>query len=317
MARPLRVEFAGAWYHVMNRGVDHRRIFFSERDRSCFLHLLGDTLEIFRLETHAFCLMSNHYHLLVRTPDAGLGRAMRHLNGVYTQRVNRLAERDGPLFRGRYRAILVDNQTYQLRVSRYIHLNPVGARLVDSPQDYVHSSYRYYRDPCMTPEWLHTREILAEFGGRQGYARYVEDGIDEETRKFYGRARIAPVFGGIRFRSMAKQHATEQGRHLDPEIPSARSLDQRPSLSQISRAVARVFGIAPTDIQNATTARSVALHLGRHEAGRSLAELATWLGYRSYNSAATALARLRTRLTRPGFRQRLNHVRDQLYKVET
>jgi len=147
MARPLRVEFQGAWYHVMNRGAGRRRTFFARRDFLRFLDLLGDASAVFNLEVHAYCLMGNHYHLLVRTPDGGLGRAMRHLNGVYTQYINRRRERDGSLFRGRYRAILVDSGSYLLQVSRYIHLNPVDAGIVERPESYPYTSYGFYVEP--------------------------------------------------------------------------------------------------------------------------------------------------------------------------
>jgi putative transposase len=124
MARPLRIEFEGAWYHVMNRGAGRRLIYRSSRHRDTFLRLLAEVTELFAVEIHAYCMMGNHYHLLTRTPRANLGRAMRHLNGVYTQRFNLTCGTDGPLFRGRYRSVLVAADTHLLQVSRYIHRNP-------------------------------------------------------------------------------------------------------------------------------------------------------------------------------------------------
>ena len=130
MTRPLRIEYEGAWYHVMNRGANRQTVFATERDRLAFLALLGEVSEMFAVEVHVFCLMGNHYHLLLHTPRGNLGGAMRHLNGVYTQRHNRAAGRDGPLFRGRYKAILLDADAWLLQVSRYVHRNPLEARLV-------------------------------------------------------------------------------------------------------------------------------------------------------------------------------------------
>ena len=127
MARPLRIEYPGAWYHAMNRGASGRAIFQSDRDRHAFLALFGDIAATFGVEVHAYCLMGNHYHLLLRTPRGNLSRALRHLNGVYTQRYNRTHGTDGPLFRGRFKAVLVDADTYLAALSRYIHLNPVTA----------------------------------------------------------------------------------------------------------------------------------------------------------------------------------------------
>ena len=131
MARPLRIEYSGAWYHVMNRGAGHREIYSDDVSRRRFLMLLDDINERYDVEIHAWCLMSNHYHLLVCTPKPNLGRAMRHVDGVYAQWWNRHRGTDGPLFRGRYKAILVDSNSYLLQLSRYIHRNPLEANLVD------------------------------------------------------------------------------------------------------------------------------------------------------------------------------------------
>ena len=128
MSRPLRLEFPGAWYHVMNRGLARQTVFHDSDCYGAFLDGLADANDRFNLKIHAYCLMGNHYHLLVHTPLGNLSRAMRHINGVYTQRYNRMLGRDGPLFRGRYKAILVDADRYLLSVSRYIHRNSIEMR---------------------------------------------------------------------------------------------------------------------------------------------------------------------------------------------
>ncbi len=130
MARPLRIEFPGAWYHVMNRGAGRHWIYKYDKHYHYFLSLLADVTERYRVEVHAYCLMSNHYHLMLHNPDGNLQRIMRHINGVYTQYFNRTERTDGALFRGRYKAILVDAETYWLALSRYIHRNPLEAGLV-------------------------------------------------------------------------------------------------------------------------------------------------------------------------------------------
>ena len=124
MSRPLRIEYPGAWYHVMNRGRRHCDVFEEEEDFHLFLDILKNTSKMWNLKVSAYCLMSNHYHLLVQTPDGNLSRCMRHLNGVYTQRFNRRHDYDGQLFRGRYKAILVEEDHYLLELLRYIHCNP-------------------------------------------------------------------------------------------------------------------------------------------------------------------------------------------------
>jgi len=328
MARPLRVEFDGAWYHAMNRGAGQQPIFLSLADRTKFLDILADVSDIFRIEIHAYCLMGNHYHLLLRTPDGGLGRAMRHLSGVYTQYLNRRTGQDGPLFRGRYRAILIDSDAYQLQVSRYIHLNPVDAGVTDRPEAYVHSSYRAYIQWQAAPNWLVTTALLQRFGPRNrrhGYRLFVEQGIDAEIRAFYDAKRMKPVFGGDSFKAKIRASVEGGQRHTDREIPDARRLQSRPSLTEVAAAIAVVFRIDVSTLRstthrrgaNNTGARGAALYLGRYEAGAPLSAIAIWLGYRSYNSAATALTRYRRRLEQPELLAKLHQVRSLLYKVET
>src|SRR3989338_3365696 len=170
MARPLRIEFDGAWYHVMHRGLGRKNIFLSDKDHSTFLEILGETSETFKIEIHAYSLMDNHYHLLIHTPQAGLSRAMRHINGVYTQKFNWHHRTDGPLFRGRYRALLVDDDEYLLQLVRYIHLNPVKAGLCENPLDHKWTSHRSYHREKSRPSWLVKEEVLNRFGSHENQA---------------------------------------------------------------------------------------------------------------------------------------------------
>ena len=128
MPRPVRIEYEGACYHVMNRGRGRQPIFHTPVYYHAFLETLNDAHERFGVVIHGYCLMGNHYHLLLQTPHGNLGRVMRHINGVYTQRHNRLKPTDGPLFRGRYKAILVEADNYLLQLSRYIHRNPIEGK---------------------------------------------------------------------------------------------------------------------------------------------------------------------------------------------
>jgi putative transposase len=181
MARPLRIEFAGALYHVTARGNERRDIFFSDDDRSRFLDTLSEVCARFNWRCHALCQMTNHYHLLVETPQANLSRGMRQLNGVYTQSVNRRHRRVGHLFQGRFTGILVQRETYLLELARYIVLNPVRARVVAAAGDWAWSSYRAtvglaHRPPFLTTDWL-----LSVFGderdaARKAFERFVADG---------------------------------------------------------------------------------------------------------------------------------------------
>lgn len=160
MSRPLRVEYEDAYYHVMNRGGGRQVVFHDDDYYHLFLDTLVEAHSRFGLQVLSYCLMGNHYHLLVKTPRGNLGRGMQHINGVYTQRYNRLRRTDGPLFRGRYKAIIVENDSYQLQVSRYIHRNPVEAHLVDRLEDYPWSSYPAFINKGACPPWLYRDEIL-------------------------------------------------------------------------------------------------------------------------------------------------------------
>ena len=181
MARPLRLEFACALYHVTSRGDRREDIYDSDADRELFLSILGDVCERFNWECHAYCLMSNHYHLLIETPDANLSKGMRQLNGVYTQSYNRSNDKVGHLFQGRYKAILVEKESYLLELARYIVLNPVRAEMVRSARDWPWSSYRATCGQVVKPDWLNTDWLLASFGktkGRaiKGYKAFVSQG---------------------------------------------------------------------------------------------------------------------------------------------
>ena len=163
MSRPLRIEFAGALYHVTSRGDGQKDIYLNDQDRRDFLSVLGSVCKRFNWTVHAYCLMSNHYHLLIETPDGNLSQGMRQLNGVYTQHFNRTHDRVGHVFQGRYKAIIVQKDSYLLELSRYIVLNPVRARMVRSVKDWPWSSYRASCGMTSSPEWLSTDWLLSTF----------------------------------------------------------------------------------------------------------------------------------------------------------
>jgi putative transposase len=182
MSRPLRLEFAGALYHITSRGNGKNRIYFQDDDFELFLQILADVCERYNWVVHAYCLMSNHYHLLVETPDANLSQGMRQLNGVFTQSTNRKHHRVGHLFQGRYKAILVDKDAYLLELCRYIVLNPVRANMVSSPEEWPWSSWHCMLGNVESPLWLSTDTLLVQFAKNrqdaiQSYIDFVKSGI--------------------------------------------------------------------------------------------------------------------------------------------
>jgi REP element-mobilizing transposase RayT len=186
MARPLRIEFAGALYHITSRGDGREAIYLGDQDRELWLELLGQVCERFNWVVHAYCQMGNHYHLLVETPDSNLAKGMRQFNGVYTQRFNQAHNRVGHVFQGRYKAILVEKEAYLLELSRYVVLNPVRARMVRSARDWAWSNYRATAGMTAAPEWLETGWVLAAFGRRWqeaqiAYRQFVAAGKNQPS----------------------------------------------------------------------------------------------------------------------------------------
>lgn len=177
MARPLRIEFPGALYHVTSRGNARAPIFLADPDRLRFLHMLGETVEQYRWLCHAYCLMANHYHLVVQTLEPNLSRGMHQLNGTYTQRFNRRHDRVGHLFQGRFKAILVERESHLLELARYVVLNPVRAGIEKDPERYRWSSLRATLGLVQGPGWLAADPLVTHFGSRQRYREFVHEGI--------------------------------------------------------------------------------------------------------------------------------------------
>ena len=167
MSRPLRIEYPGAWYHVMNRGRRGEKIFYTKEDCEIFLVLLQEAANLWDVRISAYCLMNNHYHIQVQTPQGNLSRFMRHLNGVYTQRYNRLHGYDGQLFRGRFKSIIVEEDNYLLELMRYIHRNPLRAGMVENLDDYPWSSHHGYLSSYKEWNRLHKNFIMSMLSGKR------------------------------------------------------------------------------------------------------------------------------------------------------
>lgn len=186
MTRPLRLEFPGALYHVTSRGDRKAAIFYDDTDSLMWLQTLGEVCARFDFAIHAFCQMNNHYHLLVETMEGKLASGMRQLNGVYSQYFNRRHALAGHVFQGRYKAILVDKESYLLELARYIVLNPVRAGLVREPGEWRWSSYLLTSLTASPPDWLEIGWLLAKFGqqahaAQEAYREFVLAGIGAKT----------------------------------------------------------------------------------------------------------------------------------------
>jgi len=299
MARPLRIQFAGALYHVISRGNRRGPIVRDKVDRQKRLDWLRRTVQTYGWRLHAFVQLGNHEHLFVETPEANLAAGMQYLNGSYTSYFNRRHRCCGHLFQGRYRGHLIEEEGHYLEVSRYIHLNPVRARLVDRPERWPWSSYPGYHVPRRALPWVTYSRVLADFGrnapaARRAYAAFVRAGIVEQPV-----SPFVDAIGGLLVGSMAfldRIQGLIEGRPTDKAVPQLANLRARPSLGAICGAVASHFGRAAESWAEGTrsddASRAVAAYLARRHFGYSARDVAAALGYRSHGSVRNALARV-------------------------
>lgn len=276
MSRPLRLEFAGALYHLTSRGDHREKIYLDDDDRRTFLDLLGkETLQQHWL-CYAYCLMDNHYHVLIETPEPNLVRGMRRLNGVYTQSFNRRHGRVGHVFQGRYKAILVDKENYLLELCRYIVLNPVRAKIVTAAAKWPWSSYRATAGESACPKWLAADQVVGLFSGRRSsYRRFVAEGIGQGSiwehlngqiylgeEEFLGRMQNIVDLRGVR------------------EIAKAQRKPLTPSVEEIVGRVGSAYAISASQVldRNHGEAYGLAAYLMRRVANLPLAEVARRMG---------------------------------------
>lgn len=236
MARPLRIEYDGALYHVTSRGNERRPIFKDDADRERFLDTLAQVTEHYRWICHAYCLMNNHYHLVVETPDGNLSKGMRHLNGVYTQSFNKSHDRVGHLFQGRFKGILVQKDSHFLEVCRYVVLNPVRARTVKWPQQWKWSSYRATVGMVEPHRCLRVEDVLSQLGTRKAqaqerYREFVYDGIEKPS--IWGELKGQSLLGEERFVEGLIGYV--KGKEEIQEIPRGQRYLGRPSLEKLFR----------------------------------------------------------------------------------
>lgn len=267
MARPLRLEFDGALYHVTARGDRGEDIYDDNEDREAFLTLLASVAERFNWLIHAYCLMGNHYHLLIETPNGNLAQGMRQLNGVYTQHSNRRHQRAGHLFQGRYKAILVQKDSYLLEVARYIVLNPVRAGMVRSAGDWPWSSYRATAGRGGTPVWLTVEWLLSAFGARireaqLAYRRFVSAGRGHPAP--WEAVAHQAFLGDEAFIDAMRQRIEQSNRPL-AEIPRAQRAGRtRPIADYEAHADTRDGAIGRAYASGAYSMQEIGAHFGLH-----------------------------------------------------
>jgi len=238
MARPLRVEYPGAYYHVINRGNAGEKILKNKRDKEKFLEYLALAVERFSIVVHTYCLMDNHYHILLQTQEANLSKSIQWLNVSYATYFNKKRQRNGHLFQGRFKAILVDADNYLVQLSRYIHLNPVQAKIIAAPDEFLWSSYPAYTGKIKNPAWLTLGEILTQFGKRKNtaikhYRSFVEEldiaTLEDPSKKTFGGLILGDgsFIDWVQSTFLSYQDNSEipQLKKTQPKVPIAKIVD--------------------------------------------------------------------------------------------
>jgi len=325
MARPIRIDLPGGWYHVVNRGIERREIFGDETSFEHFLELLSEMPERFAIRIHGFVLMPNHYHLQLETPRANLSKAIQWLNVSYSVWYNRRHRRVGPLFQGRFKAILHEKETQGATINRYLHLNPVRVKAlgghegraetgkeitreiieqrVKALKEYRWSSYRYYTGSIKSPKWMSTEAILAFFNGaserarRDSYRRELEKaaGLGRWDTDWKKEVKAMLLVGSDRFvdrmKGLLKGDRREQTglRQVRAKVLSWK---------QVTRAVSKVWDTEWEIAKGShgSGALAAALYVSRHHSDRSLRELGELAGGMQYPAVTMAIRRLEKRL---------------------
>ena len=309
MARPLRIEYPGAFYHVTSRGNEKKDIFKSAADREKFLFYLASACARYGAEIHAYCLMTNHYHLMLETPFANLSLVMKYINSSYTTYFNIKSKRVGHLLQGRYKAILVEADAYAAELSRYIHLNPVRAGMVKSPEEYRWSSCRFYTDGG-EPLWLTTRFIFGYFGtevpeSRRKYRSYINEKIGVENYSPLMEVVASTILGSEDFVREIREKMLDD-RSPDRDLPALRELKGRPLTEMIIEITGKVFA------DNKKLARLAGVYLCHRYSGAKLKEIGDMF-LLSYSGVTQASRRFETAVEADGqLGEKIKEIRESM-----
>lgn len=298
MARPLRIEYPDAMYHVSNYGLDKQRVFPSPKYYEAFLEGLAETCTRLNVQVHAYCLLRDQYHLVVKTPEANLSRFMRQVDGLYTQQYQRLKKTDGSLFRGRYKAVLVQADKCLLPLSRYLHSKIKASEL----NSYPWSSYTAFTHKAKPPSWFNRDETLKQLHTTvakraAAYKKFVAQGVDDELAHFYGKKNLSSIMGDGKFRKAAQKKRSATSTRGVSRGANAR---WRPSCKQIISAVAKQFKVSEASIYKAARGpgsknvpRWVAMYLCQELSAVTLQSIAKLFKLKRYGTVSTTVGKLK------------------------
>lgn len=302
MSRPLRIEYPNAWYHVMNRGRRGEEVFSEREDYVAFIELLKESTIMWGVRISAFCLMPNHYHILLQTPNANLSRCMRHINGIYTQRYNRRHHLDGQLFRGRYKSILIGEDSYMLELVRYIHRNPLDAGLIEKMEKYPWNSHRGYLSRSKKWDWLYKGFILSMFSKDKNkalrlYREFISKEEPEDTRSIFSLKKLPSILGSESFIEKIRDKFSHSKR--EQEVPESQLLS--PDKGKIKAAVCEAYKVGPEDLKvmrrgRFNEPRNVAIYLMRHLTGESLESIGMEFNISSYSTVSSVFASIKSKV---------------------
>ncbi len=289
-----------------------------------FVELLKEVVDMYKVRVAAYSLIPNHYHLLIQTPGGDLARCMRHLNGIYTQRFNRVHHCDGQLFRGRYKSILVDADSYLLELVRYIHRNPLEAGLVKELNEYAWSSHKGYLSNAKKWKWLHKSFILSLFAKdrREGivtYKKFVLMETPEEINRIFSQSKFPSMLGSEGFINRVREEFSHKKRH--DEIPESRRL--APGQEKIKKAICKTYGIEESSLLSSrggilNEPRNVAIFLIRRLRGEKLEEIGRQFGIAKYSSVSSIIEKMKKDMSAERkLRVRIRNIEKDFIKVNS
>ena len=304
MARPIRIEYEGAFYHVTSRGNERKEIFRGSEDYEHFKHYLSEAQDKYDFLLHGYVLMTNHYHLILETMKANLHQIMHYLNGSYTSCFNRMNGRSGHLFQGRYKGIVIDVDNYLLELSRYLHLNPVRAGMVKGPEEYAYSSYRSFISLGRRKEQIVFKDRIWGMisGDRRGaphkYRRYVEEGMKKESRN-----PLKSIYGGAILGSGEFiQELLEKGEMKNlksEEISCRRQLRATKGIEDLIVDVSSYFSVQPSKVLEEKRAiRDIAIYFGKKYTGLTNREIGERFGGLSYSGVTRVSKRFEEKMAK-------------------
>ena len=321
MSRPLRVEYPGVFYHVMNRGNAGDSIFKSKKDKERFLECLENSVERFSLRIHTYCMMGNHYHLLLETLEPNLSKAMQWIHVSYAAYFNRKRDRVGHLFQGRFKAILVDADEYLKQLSRYIHLNPVRAKIVERPADYFWSSYGDFIGKTKPPKWLETEWLLSQFGRKgkvasENYQDFVEGIKIEELENPVKDLTGGFILGSMDFVAWVKERYLSS-KTEEKEIPQLKKLKPKIEVKTIVKVIADEYGCDEDRIlfkgRKKNMPRDIAIYLARDLTGESGVNLGQYFGNISGAGITVRYTKLsNTMIKNPKLKKQINRLKREI-----